>query len=251
MRGSTKITAVLLGFSFLLFHLSLIQCVSASYPVGLILKYHISDDFQGDWDEQFTILEEAPECGQSILFIEFSSTLENSLHGHLYLNTSSWNLIHVDGTVADSPLQPPLWVDTSTWHIGDTIHLPTYSGTYLVSSEYVSLSFGTFLCWRIQSVAWFSIDDDYQQCTQNWYFHYSEGILIKYTYELLPSQHAIYSHKSTRELSTTNFLQYGILSVEEQIQLSTQTLGFSVVLLIILLGSIFLYQYHRQSRKAL
>lgn len=220
-----------------------------SFPIGLILKYHVDDDIRGEWDEQFEIVKIASEQGDSVFHIEFSSTGETALQGSLLLNSSSWELIDANGTVFDQPLQPPLWVDTSSWHLGETVALPTYSGRYHLSSEYVSLAFGTFLCWQVHSIAWFSVDDDYQQCSENWFFHPTEGILFKYTYELLASQHAIYSYRFSRELTECNLQNYGVLSLQDQTRLLIQSLGLVVIPFIILLGAGFLHRYFRRNRR--
>ncbi|MFW9934817.1 MAG: hypothetical protein ACFFDU_04695, partial [Candidatus Thorarchaeota archaeon] len=178
--GKKKI--VLLMLLVLLVFFFPFTTTTQSFPTGLILKYHVDDDIEGEWNEQFEILQAASEQDDSVFLIAFSSTGENTWQGSLLLNSSTWEVSDVNGTALDVFLQPPLWVDTSTWRIGDTVHLPTYLGSYHLSSEYVSLGFGTFLCWRVHSITWFSIDDDYQQCSENWFFHHTAGILIKYTY---------------------------------------------------------------------
>lgn len=216
--------------------------------VGLILKYRVNDDIAGEWDEQFEILEAVSEQDNSVFLIEVSSTGENVSQGSLLLDTSSWELFDVNGTGLDQPLQPPLWVDTSTWRVGDTVHLPTYSGIFHLSSEFVSLAFGTFHCWRVHSVAWFSIDDDYQISSENWFFLYAQGILIKHTFEILASQHAIYSYKLTRELIESNFQNYGILSLQDQTLLFIQNLELVIFSFLTLLGAVFIYRYLRRSR---
>ncbi|MHA2406271.1 MAG: hypothetical protein ACXACH_05925, partial [Candidatus Hermodarchaeia archaeon] len=129
----------------------------------------------------------------------------------------------------------------------ETVSLPTYPGRYHLSSESVSLVFGTFLCWRAHSLAWFSVDDDYQQCSENWFFHPTEGILIKYTYEILASQHGIYSYRFTRELTESNFQNYGVLSVQDQTRLLIQSLSLVIIPFIILLAAGFIYRYFRSN----
>ena len=219
-----------------------------SFPIGLILRYHVNGDIEGEWDEQFEILEVVSTQGDSVFLVEFSSTGENVLQGAIFLNSTSWEVIASNGTILDQPLQPPLWIETSSWNLGETVSLPTYNGRYYLSSEYVSLVFGTFLCWRVHSIAWFSVDDDFQQCSENWFFHFTTGILMKYTYELLASQHAIYSNRLTRELTESNIQNYGILSLQDQTCLLIQSLGLFILPFIILVGAGFTYRYFRRTR---
>jgi hypothetical protein len=248
MMAPRKTKVVLLVMLVLLVSLFPFTTAFPSSLVGLVLKYHVNDDIKGEWDEQFEILQVDSEQSASVVFIGFSSTGENDLPGSLLLNSSSWEVFDANGTTLNLLVQPPLWVDTSAWRIGETVPLPTYLGRYHLSSAYVTLGFGTFLCWRIHSVAWFSVDDDYQQCSENWFFHHSEGILMKYTYEILASQHAIYSYRFTRELIESNLQNYGILSVQNQTHLLILGLGLVIMPIIVFLAAGFIYRYFRSNR---
>ncbi|MFX1509218.1 MAG: hypothetical protein ACFFBR_02835 [Promethearchaeota archaeon] len=235
-------------FVILLSFLISIPTRLASLPTGLFLNYHVTDDLQGEWDEQFTIQSATSVQRNSLFLINISSTNEDILQGEMFLNSSTWRIILLNGTLLERPLQPPLWVNTSRWHHGHSVAFSPYTGNYPLTSSYISLEFGTFLCWRVQSVAWFSIDDDFQQCSENWYFHYTEGILLKYTYELLASQHAIYTYRVTRELTASNFHTLGILSLEEQNYTTLFWLGLGVLLLVILFGITFVFR-HRHTKR--
>ncbi len=220
----------------------------SSFPDGLVLKYHVTDDLQGEWDEQFTIHEVSPLQGESFFLLDISSTNGNLPQGTMLLNRSTWQFTLLNGTMLESPLQPPLLVNTSTWQLGKTITLPTYTGSYTLSLSHVSLDFGTFPCWQIQSIVWISIDDDYQQCNENWYYHNSEGILLKYTYELLASQHTIYTYRITRELTASNFQIFGIISMEDFSNMVLIWLGIGLVVLSFLLGVVFVLRHCRIRR---
>ncbi len=226
-----------------------VKSASTPFPVDLILTYHITDDAFNAWNERYEIIRWAPELGESVLIVNFSSTEEYSTHQLLSVDISTWNILLSNGSATDQVLQPPLWVDTSLWHLGDTIQVPTYSGEFHLSSEYTHVSSGTYLCWLASSVAWLSIDDDYQLSREIWHFHHSQGILIKHTSELLASQHAIYTYKFTRELTTNNLGRLGIFSVEEQSQQVLQTIGLTILLLVpFVLGSAFGYGCYRKSK---
>jgi hypothetical protein len=220
----------------------------ASFPIGLVLKYHVTDDLQGEWDEQFTIHQVIPVQEESLFLIEFSSTNENHIEGMMLLNRSTWHFTLANGTVIERPLQPPFLVNTSNWQLGKPTALPTYTGSFLLSSSYLSLEFGTYLCWRIQSIAWISIDDDYQQCNENWYYHYAEGVLLKYTYEILASQHAIFTYRIRRELTGGNFQTFGIFSIEDLVTSVLCWLGTGLVVLLLFLGVVFALRLHRTKR---
>jgi hypothetical protein len=248
MRVLEKKRVVPLAFFMLLVLLLPYTTAYRTFPVGLILNYSVNDDIEGEWTEQYKITQAASVQGDSIFLIEVSSSSTNTLQGSMLLNSSSWELIDTNGTALDVLLQPPLWVETSDWHIGETVSLPTYSGSYHLSSEYVTLRFGIFPCWRVHSIAWFSIDDDYQQCSENWFFHHTSGILLKYTYELIASQHAIYSYRFSRELTESNFQSYGVLSLQDQTFLMIQNLGLVIIPFTIFLSAALIYRYFRSIR---
>lgn len=248
MKALEKKRVVTIPFFVLLVLLLPYTTAFGSFPVGLILKYCVNDDIAGEWTEQYEIIQTASMIGDSIFLIEVSSSGTNTLHGSMFLNSSSWEFIDANETALDILLQPPLWVDTSEWQMGETVSLPTYSGSYHLSSEYVTLRLGIFLCWRVHSIAWFSVDDDFQQCSENWFFHHTGGILLKYTYELLASQHTIYSYRFTRELTESNFQSYGVLSLQDQTFLVIQNLGLFIIPFLIFLGAAFMYRYLRSIR---
>jgi len=249
MKVLAKRLLVILWFSFLLANLFPLKGTPEPLPIGFLLTYQIIDDINGGWREQYEILDWAPELGESVLFVDFASTKEDAPQGTFGVDVSSWALLYTNGTLTDQLIQPPLWIDPSDWHEGNIVNIPTYNGEYCVSSEFVSGSFGTFLCWRINTIAWLSVDDDYQRSNENWYFHYSLGVLVKYTCELLASQHAVYTFRVSKELLASNFSHFGILSFEEQSVQLLQSLELMVALLLpIVIGSVLLYRYYRTIR---
>ncbi len=222
------------------------KATPTSFPIGLQLVYHIIDDSRGIWNERFEILRWAPEVSDTTLIINFSFTNEVSAQSCLCnVDISTWTWVYPNISATTRFFQGPLWVNLSGWYPGETVSFPPSSNEFYLSSVYASVSLGTFSCWQARSVAWFSIDDDYQLSSENWYFHHSQGLLVRYTSELLASQHGIYTHRYTRELVTSNLDQFGILSIEVQSQLLLQGFGLILpgVFVIVLVGALVFKKY--------
>jgi hypothetical protein len=246
MKSQRKRLITFLCLSVLPFILFPVKAAEPLFPIGLELTYQITDEVYNNWTEQYEILRWAPELGTSVLTINFSSTKGLPQQNYLFVDISSWMLLYSNGSEIGQYLQPPLWVNTSLWQIGNTVQVPTYAGTHYLSQELYTTVFGTYPCWQAYSVAWFSIDDDYQLFSEHWYFHHSYGLLIKYTNELLASQHAIHTYRFTHELITSNLYHYGISSIEEQAQILFQSLGLAVALFlpILLVGRLVVYYFY-------
>lgn len=229
------------------------QAAPEAFPIGLSLTYHITADTIGEWDEHFEILRWVSELDESTILIRFSSTTsDNALPNLLYVDVSTWMRLDENGSMIDQVIQPPLWVDTTEWHLGTTVQVPSYSGEYPLSSVQTSGIFGSFMCWQVSSFVWPSVDDDYQITKENWYFHQSHGVLIKYTRELIASQHAIYTHRYTKELTSSNLRQFGILSIEESSLRLLLILGLLLLVLIpIIISSTLLFRYSHRTKPPL
>ena len=213
------------------------------FPIGLELTFHVSDDSAGQWNEQFRVLQWASEFHGDVLEIHHSSTLDNE-STLLFVDISTWTLILSNGSTTEFPV---LWANVSDWSYRETINLPHSTDQFHLSLELTSILMGTFFSWHARSVVWFSVDDDYQLSSENWYFHHTQGVLLKQSSEILASQHGIFTHRFIRELIASNLDQFGLLSVEKHFHMVIQ--GSVVVLLIvivIIVGVSVFKKYHRE-----
>jgi hypothetical protein len=185
------------------------------FPIGLTLEYHITYGAYEEWDEKFVIRRWAPEYGNDFLLVNFYSNRAGTLNATMYLEIKTWTTLFENGSQTNSQLQPPLWVNTQSWHDQVTIHIPTFPGEYYISSEYVQLNSGTYSCWQANSIGWISLDDDYSLTEETWYFQKTHGVLLKYTSKLKASQQIIYSYTFLRELIAHNMHIHGILTEEQ------------------------------------
>ncbi|MFW9830996.1 MAG: hypothetical protein ACFFD8_04415 [Candidatus Thorarchaeota archaeon] len=247
MKNQQTIIFILLCLSIGYGSLPPIQLASSSFPLGLVLTYRLMENGYDEWVEKYEILHWAPELGESVLVLNFTSTQGIEQSTVFYVDISTWALLSNNGSSNDQLVPPTLWVDFSHWRLGDVIQIPPYLGEYHVSSNLAQLSLGTFPCWQASSIAWLSLDDDYQQVEENWFFHQFSGILIKHTITRLPSQHIIYTSTYVRELVSSNLHAFGILTNEQLTQLMLQKLGGLLIgFILVLIVSLFLVNRKQQ-----
>jgi hypothetical protein len=213
-----------------------IHSESTAFPIGLSLRYHIDQEVQGTWEEEYTIINWAAHLGEHVLQINVSSTQEGEPRD-IHLDIRDWMILYENGSSSGMSLQYPLWVELDQWHEGRRVSIPTSPHSYFTRHEYIHIASGTYPCWQAYLIGWPLIDDDIQLTDEHWYFHEPSGILLKHLESLTPSQHLGYSYTYTRELIASNLMSFQVYSIEEQHQQLLFTFLLSTLALVPILSA--------------
>ncbi len=89
MKSQRKQLITLLCLSVFPFFLFPVKSASRVFPVGLVLTYHVTEDAYDEWNERYEILRWAPEQGETILVMNFSSIKENTQLYLLFVDIST------------------------------------------------------------------------------------------------------------------------------------------------------------------
>ncbi len=158
---------ILLAFMFGLIFLSInvipTHAQSDDFPLGLNITYVVGVDFPPSHYEYQSTYDFIRWIDQENLIVEFE------INGTT--DVAPFHEIHLPG-----PAHPPLWMNVSTWSVGNTIEI---SGVYypIIMMEDIFLGPpGTHECFRLERV----FQADGRENASSFWYHAELGLLVDY-----------------------------------------------------------------------
>ncbi|MHA1929853.1 MAG: hypothetical protein ACTSV2_14870 [Candidatus Thorarchaeota archaeon] len=202
------VLAFLFGLLFVSINAMPTHALSDDFPIGLNLNYVLGWDLPPNQYESRITYSFLRWIDQESLTVEYEQD-----------NTTYVRNFHE--ILLPGPDRPPLWMDISTWSVGDYVEL---SGRYypiIMMEDRIVGPRGTHECFRLE-VVFQTID---RECASSFWYHAQMGLLVDYTrvdrdilsYEMIEGHSGL--------LIDGNFLQFNppTFTVQEPTQTTTTT----------------------------